>query len=180
MAIRQNPAHRFQFLDFDEYSDESKNSSTPIQPPNLDSTPNHTPSPTLRAHHTVNTNPSPLLQSRQTSGSPQTNRSRQKRSSLQDNCINGVQDSKLNVFQKLSVHSESNGSEGSATSLHSNGDNGVASSSLMVGKFGRDTVSLTEYKSKRPASFALWIPIVPYNSHFNALAAQLLFTCLVL
>ena len=147
---------RFQFLDFDECPEEEE--SNQLAPPSSvpDSSSSHTPSPSLRVHHTMNTtNPSPLIKSRQTSDKSPQGGSRQKRSSLPEALVNGVQDSgKLNLFQRLSHKrngSNASGSEGSSASLHSEGDNGVASSF----KNGRDIVNLTDYKTKRPASFAV-------------------------
>ena len=63
------------------------------------------------------------------------------------------------MFRKLSGHSRSgsngaSGSEGSSASLHSDGESGVASA-ILGGKNTRDHVGLTDFKAKRPASFAL-------------------------
>ncbi len=63
------------------------------------------------------------------------------------------------MFRKLSGHSRSgsngaSGSEGSSASLHSDGESGMASA-ILGGKNRRDHVDLTDFKAKRPASFAL-------------------------
>lgn len=156
--------YRFQFLDFDEHPEEESSSTS--GPTVSDSSPSHIPSPSLRVHHTMNTttNPSPLIQSRQQSSfdkSPQTN-AKQKRASLQEGLVNGTQDvGKLSVLRRLSSHTRSgsnasgsiaSGSGGSSASLHSESDSKLLGTAI---KNGRDNVNLTDYKTKRPASFAV-------------------------
>lgn len=178
----------FHFLDFDEYSQDDQ--GTTGQRDNLDvpantmsgssheSSPAHTPSPVIRQHRSSLTNQSPLIENRR---SADCSSEGSNRSSLQEaacnEVTNGLPDSsKLSIYhmRKLDNGHSRSGSNGSWSSLHSDGerDSGVgstvtsansatsekgkrvgraASPNILISQF--ENVHASDDKKKRPSSY---------------------------